>query len=105
MQSEAPFLDEFHFRSMTEMTRRFDARMWVARGKPKLWVKVYDKDKVTVWREVAYGGLRLHTPDGVAEGGAEVRVGEVAARYTPGRLELKLKTEAAGTACLERGAM
>ena len=78
------------------MRRRFDMRMWVARGKPKLWVRIYGKDKVTVWSEAAYGGLRLHTPEGVAEGGAEVSVGGVAARYTPGRLELKLNDGAAG---------
>jgi hypothetical protein len=67
--------DEFFFDSIDAALKRFPDRLWVAKGKPKLWVKMYENDGVTVWRDVGYGLLRLKTPEGVNEGKENVSVG------------------------------
>lgn len=37
---------------------------WVKRGKPIQWLKVYDKNSITVYEDVSYGNIKLVTPEG-----------------------------------------
>lgn len=80
--------DELYFRSMDELFRRMDDRMWVAKGKPKLWVTVYDSNEVTVWVEVAYGGIKLRTPEGTNEGERTASIGKVRVDYARGKIQM-----------------
>jgi hypothetical protein len=49
-------MDELYF-PVHGRTIPSPGRSYVGRqGQPKLWVTVYDRNQVTVWVEVAYGG-------------------------------------------------
>ncbi len=82
--------DEFYFNSFDQVIKRWNDRMWIAKGKPRLWVRIYDKEGITIWRDVGHGGIKLRTPDGEAEGKEEVSVGNVTAFYRNGTVELRL---------------
>jgi hypothetical protein len=89
--SEYRAIDEFYLNSMDEVLKRWPDELWVAKGKPKLWVKVYEKENVIVWRDVGYGGIKLKTPDGVDEGKDKVSVKGVVAILSGGTLQVDAK--------------
>lgn len=69
--------DEYFFDTAEAALRRFPDELWVAKGKPKLWVKIYEAQGITVWRDLAYGLLRLRTKEGTSVGKMQVSVGKV----------------------------
>ncbi|MEJ5375461.1 MAG: hypothetical protein WHX93_02650 [bacterium] len=86
--------DEFFFDNVDSALKRFPDELWVAKGKPKLWVKLHDADGITVWRDLGYGLLRLKTPDGVAEGKGQVSVGHTFALCRDQRVEVYVRDAA-----------
>ncbi len=82
-------VDELHFKSMDDMIKRIDDRMWVAKGKPRMWATVYDHEGVTVWIEAAYGGIKLQTPNGVSQGQTQAALDGITATHRRGQVELK----------------
>jgi hypothetical protein len=88
-------LDEFYFDSYDEALKRWPDEVWAAKGKPRLWVKMYDREGIMVWRDVAYGLIRLKTSEGTDEGPDTVTVNNVTAILRKGKLEVNLsKAEA-----------
>ncbi len=81
--------DEFYFKSLDQVIRRWNDEMWKAKGKPKLWVEIYNREGITVWRDVGHGNVRLSTPEGVNEGKDQASVGNIAAVYSNGAVEIK----------------
>jgi hypothetical protein len=81
--------DEFYFSSFDQVIKRWNDRMWIAKGRPRLWVRIYDKEGITIWRDVGHGGIKLKTPDGEVEGKEEASVGNVIASYRNGTVELR----------------
>ncbi|MGQ9858368.1 MAG: hypothetical protein ACUVS3_06730 [Thermodesulfobacteriota bacterium] len=88
--------DEFFFDNVDSALKRFPDELWVAKGKPKLWVKLYDSDGITVWRDLGYGLLKLRTPEGVAEGMGQVSVGGTLALLRDQRVEVYVRDSAQG---------
>lgn len=84
-------LDEFHFNSVDDVLRRWPDEFWAAKGKPKLWVRVYQDDDVTVWRDVGYGEIKMVTPDGASEGRDIVTVNDFVAVCRRGTLEVRVR--------------
>lgn len=82
--------DEFYFNSFDQVIKRWNDRMWIAKGKPRLWVKIYEREGITIWRDVGHGGIKLRTPEGEAEGKEEASMGNVIASYRNGNVELRL---------------
>jgi hypothetical protein len=80
--------DEYFFDSAEAALRRFPDELWVAKGKPKLWVKLYEAHGISVWRDLAYGLLRLQTKEGVAEGTSQVTLGKVSVVKTGQTVEV-----------------
>lgn len=80
--------EEYFFDSAEAALRRFPDELWVAKGKPKLWVKLYEAKGITVWRDLAYGLLRLQTKEGVAEGAKQVTLGKVSVIKTGQTVEV-----------------
>lgn len=80
--------DEYFFDSAEAALRRFPDELWVAKGKPKLWVKLYESHGISVWRDLAYGLLRLQTKEGVAEGTSQVTLGKVSVVKTGQTVEV-----------------
>ncbi len=76
---------------MDEAFKRWPDEMWAAKGKPRLWVKLYDRDGVQVWRDIAYGYLKLKTPEGIQEGKDEVWANGIRAVFRRGTLEIFFK--------------
>lgn len=87
-QRQSTVLDEFHFHCVDEVFKRWPDELWAAKGKPRLWVKVHDKGEVQAWRDVAYGGIKLRTPDGVSEGKNVASVNGTVAVCRRGTLEV-----------------
>ena len=85
--------DEFFFDSSDAALKRFPDQLWVAKGKPKLWVKLYENDGITVWRDLGYGLLRLRTPQGVGEGKENVSVGGTFVTCRDQKIEVYVKGE------------
>jgi hypothetical protein len=81
--------DEFYFKSLDQVIRRWNDEMWRAKGKPKLWVEIYNREGITVWRDVGHGWVRLSTPEGVNEGKDQASVGNIAAVYANGAVEIR----------------
>jgi hypothetical protein len=90
VEVHARVIDELHFKSMDEVFRRIDNRMWVARGKPRLWVPILEERGISVWWDAAYGWVRLKTQEGTGEGEGTASVGEVAATYREGKIGLMI---------------
>jgi hypothetical protein len=88
--------DEFFFDNVDSALKRFPDELWVAKGKPKLWVKLHDADGITVWRDLGYGLIRLRTPDGVAEGREQVSVGSTFAICRDQKVEVYVRDAAQG---------
>jgi hypothetical protein len=44
-----------------------DASYWVSQGRPKVWIKTYDKNDVQGYCEIGYGALKLVVKGVVAE--------------------------------------
>lgn len=88
--------DEFFFENVDSALKRFPDELWVANGKPKLWVKLYDADGITVWRDLGYGLIRLMTPEGVAEGMEQVSVGDTFAVRRDQKVEVYVRDAARG---------
>lgn len=88
--------DEFFFDNVDSALKRFPDELWVAKGKPKLWVKLYDSDGITVWRDLGYGSLKLRTPEGAAEGMGQVSVGGTLALLREQRVEVYVRDSAQG---------
>lgn len=86
--------DEFFFESVDSALKRFPDELWVAKGKPKLWVKLHDADGITVWRDLGYGLIRLKTPEGVAEGREQVSVGHTFVLCRDQRVEVYVRDTA-----------
>lgn len=86
--------DEFFFESVDSALKRFPDELWVAKGKPKLWVKLHDADGITVWRDLGYGLIRLRTPEGVAEGRQQVSVGRTFALCREQKVEVYVRDAA-----------
>lgn len=86
--------DEFFFESVDSALKRFPDELWVAKGKPKLWVKLHDADGITVWRDLGYGLIRLKTPEGVAEGKEQVSVGHTFALCREQKVEVYVRDPA-----------
>jgi hypothetical protein len=84
-------LDEFHFNSIDDVLRRWPDEFWAAKGKPKLWVRVYQDEDVTVWRDVGYGDIKMVTPDGASEGRDVVTVNDFVAVCRRGTLEVRVR--------------
>jgi hypothetical protein len=63
----------------------------VAKGKPRLWVKMYENGSIVVWRDLGYGDIRLKTPEGVAEGKETVSVKGTLVVCRDQKIELYMK--------------
>jgi hypothetical protein len=85
-------VDEFHFNSVEEVIKRWPDELWAAKGKPKLWVKVYKEDDMAVWRDIAYGGIKLRTLEGVSEGFGMAAVKDTVAISGRRTLEARVQT-------------
>jgi hypothetical protein len=86
-----PVLDELYFSSIEEVLKRWPDELWASKGKPRLWVRVYEEDEITVWRDVGYGGVKLKTPRGMNEGNDVVSVDDTIVLCHRGELEVRLK--------------
>jgi len=91
LETEKKMADEFFFESVDSALKRFPDELWVAKGKPKLWVKLYDADGITVWRDLGYGLIRLRTSEGVAEGKEQVSVGRTFALCRDQKVEVYVR--------------
>jgi hypothetical protein len=85
-------MDEFHFNSVDEVIKRWPDELWAAKGKPKLWVEVHKEGDMSVWRDVAYGGIKLRTSEGVSEGYGMASVKDTLAISGRRTLEVTVKT-------------
>ncbi len=90
--------DEFYFESVDAALRRFPDQLWVAKGKPRLWVRLYENEGITVWRDLGFGLIRLVTPDGVGEGRDMVSVKGVYAVCRERRIEVYMEEAATRSA-------
>lgn len=90
--------DEFYFESVDAALRRFPDQLWVAKGKPKLWVRLYENEGVTVWRDLGFGLIRLVTPEGVGEGRDMVSVKGVYAVCRDRKIEVYMEESATRSA-------
>lgn len=41
---------------------------WERQGKPKMWIKKYNKDGITIYQDMGYGDIMLITPQGTSTG-------------------------------------
>ena len=87
--------DEFHFDSVDAVFKRWPPELWAAKGKPKLWVKLYGNDGISVWRDFGYGTIRLETPEGVNEGKETVSVKGTCAIFRHQKIDVYVKNPAA----------
>ncbi len=83
--------DEFHFDSVDAIFKRFPPELWAAKGKPKLWVKLYGDDGISVWRDFGFGTIRLETPEGVNEGKERVSVRGTFAIFRNQKIDVYVK--------------
>lgn len=90
--------DEFYFESADAALRRFPDQLWVAKGKPRLWVRLYENEGITVWRDLGFGLIRLVTPDGVGEGREMVSVKGVYAVCRDRKIEVYMEEAATRSA-------
>lgn len=90
-ERRSPVLDELYFSSIDEVLKRWPDELWASKGKPRLWVRVYEEDEITVWRDVGYGGVKLKTAQGVNEGNDVVSVEDTIVLCHKGALEVRLK--------------
>gem|GEM_PF-1805454 len=86
--------DEFYFDSVDAALRRFPDQLWLAKGKPRLWVRLYENEGVTVWRDLGFGLIRLVTPEGVSEGKDMVAVKGVYAVCRDRKIEVYMEEAA-----------
>ena len=90
-ERRASVMDEFHFNSVDEVIKRWPDELLAAKGKPKLWVEVYKKGGMAIWRDVAYGGIKLRTSEGVSEGFGMASVKDIVAICGRRTLEVRVK--------------
>jgi len=66
--------EEFFFTEEKEVPTE---KEWKEIGKPIIWLKVYDKDGISIWEDRAYSRLHLITPEGEAIGWDCAAVGDI----------------------------
>jgi hypothetical protein len=80
--------DEFYLESADAVVHRWPLELWIAKGRPKLWVKLYENEGITLWRDYGFGRIKLKTPEGIDEGEEIASVNSTLAVWRNRRLEL-----------------
>jgi hypothetical protein len=81
--------EEYYYDSVDEAMRVWPVSLWVANGKPRVWVKVFEQGQdIIVWRDYGYGMLKLQTSFGVSEGHEDATVGPITAIQEKGSVRV-----------------